>query len=141
MALTQEEKIELTVDAVITKYKTTGIIYYPYVSGATDLYGQRTRTYGTPVTLTGRAILNPTPEQVTVIGNGEVYDIAFLFSRIQMRLKFPTEDEGEWLDIRGEMKWWGTRRYKIEKVAPTGQVGENFLIIVVLGTTILGARD
>lgn len=135
-----EAQIQTKVDAVITQYRTTEINYYPYVAGTMDVYKQRVKTFGTAVQLVGRAILNPTPEQLTVIGSGESYDIAFLFSRLEMERKFPLADEGEWMDVSGEMEWWN-RRYKIRKVAPTGQVGTSFSLVVVLGSTIQGSRD
>lgn len=135
-----EAQIQTFVDENITKYKTTPIVYYPYVSGTVDIYKQRTKTYGTPVTLVGRAILNPTNEKISVIGNDERYDIAFLFSRLEMQRKFPSASEGEWLEITGELTWWN-RRFKIEKVAPSGQVGESFSLVIVMGTTIQGQRD
>lgn len=140
MATTQEDRIEAFVDSTLRKFKTTTIRYYPYASGATDVYRQRVRTYGSPVTLIGRAILNPTKEKLSVIGNDEMYDIAFLFSRLEMVDKLPAYSEGLWMDVDGEMEWWN-RRYRIVKVKPTGQVGEKFLLTVVLGTTIEGARD
>lgn len=137
---TKEENIELIVDCVIREHQTTPIQYYPYVSGAVDVYKQRTRTFGTPVTLVGRAIIRPTNETLSVIGNDEQYDIAFLFSRTEMRKKFPALPEGEWMDVTGEMTWFG-RRYKIEKAQPTGQVGLNFTMMVIMGKTIQGQRD
>ena len=136
----QEQKIEAYVDKIITRYKTTDIYYYPYVTGAVDTYKQRTKTFGDPVTLVGRAILSPTKEQITVIGNEESYDIAFLFSRTEMQRKFPSLSEGEWLDVDGEMSWFN-RRYRIIQVHPTGQVGVNFLLVVVLANSVPGARD
>lgn len=135
-----EAQIQAKVDIEITRHRTTAINYYPYVDGVTDIYKQREKTFGTAVPLIGRAVLNPTPEQLTMIGNGEKYDIAFLFSRLEMARKFPLADDGEWLDVSGEFTWWN-RRYKIEKVAPTGQVGTGFSLVVALGTTIQGQRD
>lgn len=132
--------IEAYVDNTITKYRTTDILYYPYSSGATDLYKQRTKSFGTAVTLIGRAIIRPTSEVLTVIGNGEVYDIAFLFSRSEMVRKFPTASEGEWMNVDGEIAWFN-RRYKIERVTPTGQVSTTFLLVAVLAMSIPGARD
>jgi len=140
MATAQEIRIEAYVDKILRRYRTTAITYLPYTSGALDVYKQRTRTYGTAVDLVGRAILQPTPEKLTVIGNDEQYDIAFLFSRTEMEAKFPALSEGEWMEVTGEMTWWN-RRYRIVKVAPTGQVGERFLLVVVLANTIQGARD
>ena len=135
-----EAQIQTMVDVNLTRYKTTAIAYYPYVSGVVDIYNQRTKTFGTAVSLVGRAILNPTNEKISVIGNDERYDIAFLFSKLEMDRKFPSAAEGEWLDVAGEMTWWG-RRFKIEKVAPSGQVGTSFSLVIVLGTTIQGRRD
>ncbi len=135
-----EAQIQTKVDQVITQHRTTAINYYAYVEGITDIYKQRTKTFAAPVELIGRAILNPTQEKLTVIGSGERYDIAFLFSRLEMIRKFPSADEGEWLDVSGEFTWWD-RRYKISRVAPTGQVGLDFSLLVALGMTIQGQRD
>jgi hypothetical protein len=135
-----EEGIDKKVDNLLTYFKGTTIQYYPYVSGTLDTYRQRTKTFGTPVTLLGRAIHNPTEEQITVIGSGERYDVAFLFSRKEMLRKFPGVAEGEWMSVEGEMGWFN-RRYKIEKVKSTGQVSTHFLIVVVLAATIEGHRD
>lgn len=138
---TQEEQIGIDIDRILTRYKTTEIKYHPYVSGSVDIYKQRTKTFGTPVSLTGRAILNPTSEQISAIGSEESYDIAFLFSRLEMKRKFPSADEGEWMQPDGEMEWRDGRRYKIEKVKPSGQVGIYFTLMIVLGNTIQGSRD
>jgi len=135
-----EAQIQTMVDNVITTHKTTSIVYYPYTSGSVDIYKQRTKSFGTGVTLTGRAILNPTPEMISVIGNEESYDIAFLFSKLEMDRKFPAASDGEWLDVDAEMTWWG-RRYKIEKVHPSGQVGLTFSLVIVLACSIPGSRD
>lgn len=140
MAAYTEAQIQTMVDTAITDHKTTSIVYYPYSTGAVDIYKQRTRAFGAGVTLIGRAILNPTMEQISVIGNGEAYDIAFLFSKLEMDRKFPSASDGEWLDVDAQMSWWG-RRYKIEKVHPSGQVGLTFSLVIVLGTTIPGSRD
>lgn len=139
MAIT-EETAQKAVDRNIERHKTTAILYYPYTTGVVDRYGQRDKTFGAAVSLVGRAIHRPTPEMITVIGNGEVYDIAFLFSRLEMLRKFPAALDGEWVDASGQMEW-RNRRYKIEKVAPSGQVGETFSLCIVLATTILGERD
>lgn len=133
--------IEAKVDATITAHRTTAITYHPYVSGPVDVYKQRTKTYGTDVEdLVGRAIHNPTKEQLTVIGDGESFEIAFLFSRTQMRLRFPAAEEGEWMDTSAEISW-RNRRYKIEKAKPTGQVFDNFMMMAVMGKTIQGRRN
>lgn len=139
-ATLQEEQIENYVDKVIRRYKTTQILYYPYESGGLDIYKQRTKTYGTPVELIGRAILTPTKEKLSMIGNDEIFDIAFLFSRIEMLKKFSSMEEGEWMNIDGEMAWWN-RRYRIIRTHPTGQVGVNFLLMVILANSIPGVRE
>lgn len=133
-------RIAQYVDVTLKRYATATIQVFPYVTGAQDLYHQRTKTFGPAVTITGRAILNPTSEQVSAIGNGEVYDIAFLFSRIEMAAKFPTSAEGEWVGVSGEATWWG-RRFRIVKVKPSGQIEDQFALVVMLGTSIPGVRD
>jgi hypothetical protein len=136
-----ETTIEAEVDSLLTRFQTASPIkYYPYVEGELDLYKQRTKSFGPAVTLVGRAIHKPTPEQLTVIGNGESYEMAFLFSRTELKRKFPTADEGQWLLTSGQLEW-RTRRYSIEKVAPTGQVSTHFILVVALAESILGSRD
>lgn len=137
-----EDNIQRIVDHYITRFRTTPIQYLEYVSGAVDRYGQRDKTFAAPSPdLIGRAIHKPTPEKVTVIGQGEVYDIAFLFSRLEMVRKFPSATDGEWIQPEGRMVWRSNRVYKIEKVKPTGQTGETFSLVVVLVNSILGNRD
>lgn len=135
-----ETQIGIIIDQMLTRYKSSEIKYHPYATGSVDIYNQREKTFGTPVVLIGRAILDPTKEQVTLIGNGEEYEIAFLFSRLEMRRKFPLADEGKWIDSAGQMEWW-SNRYKLEKVQPTGQVGLYFHMMVALGRSLQGARE
>ncbi len=138
--INQEIAIQSKVDQVIRRYKTTDITYYPYTSGSVDRYKQRHKTFGSSTILVGRAIHNPTPQQITIIGDGEEYDIAFLFSRTELENKLPGSAEGDWIDVRGEMEW-RSRRYKIEQVRPTGQIGLWFHIVAVLAKSIEGQRD
>jgi hypothetical protein len=133
-----ESAIETRVDELLTdQFRTTAIQYYPYLSSVVDRYKQRTKTFGSPITIRGRAINNPTPDLISVIGNNERYDVAFLFSRLELKRRFPAAAEGEWLSTDGEMSWF-ERRFKIEKVKATGQVSTHFLITVALGCTIQG---
>lgn len=139
--LMTEAKVQTVVDHYITKFRTTPIQYLAYAPGVVDKFRQRDKTFVAPSPdLTGRAIHRPTPEKVTVIGQGEVYDIAFLFSRLEMVRRFPAADDGEWIQAEGRMVW-RNRTYKIEKVKPSGQVGLTFSLVVVLANSILGDRD
>lgn len=126
-----EAQAEAAVDALISKYPQGQIQYYPYVTGATDIYKQRTVSFGAPVTVVGRAIVNPTEEQVTGIGKLVDIDVAFLFSRLEMVRKFPSASEGAWMEDSGQLSWNGSR-YRIVKAAPTGQVSTKFLLFVAL---------
>jgi hypothetical protein len=137
----QESAIDARLDELLTnEFRSTAIVYHPYVSDTVDIYKQRTKTFGTPVTIRGRAIHRPTPEQISVIGNGERYEVAFLFSRRELIRRFPSAADGEWVSTDGEVAWFN-RRYKIEKVQATGQVSTHFLMVVVLANTIQGHRD
>lgn len=135
-----EQSIQLAVDRNLTQFRHSQIRYFPYLSGATDVYKQKAKQFGVPTPLIGRAILNPTKEQVSVIGNDEVYEIAFLFSRLEMIRKFPLANEGEWLDVTGQIEWYD-RRFKIEKYQQSGQVGPDFSLVIALGNSLLGQRD
>ena len=136
-----EDNVQLVVDHYITLHRTTPIQYLAYAGGAVDRFKQRTKTFDAPSPdLIGRAIHNPTSEQVSIIGQGEVYDIAFLFSKLEMDRKFPAAVDGEWIQPEGQMVW-RDRTYKIEKVKPSGQIGLTFSLVIALATTILGERD
>lgn len=136
-----EDRAQLKVDRTITRFRTSPIVYHPYVEGPVDRYGQRDKTFGTPsAEIIGRAIHNPTMEQVTIIGQGEVYEIAFLFSRLEMLRKFPSGVEGEWMAVEGQLEW-RNRRYKIEKAKPSGQLGQTFSLFIIVANSILGHRD
>ncbi len=135
-----ERSIQLAVDKQLTQFRHSQIRYFPYASGPTDVYKQKVKQFEPPVPLIGRAILNPTKEQVSVIGNDEVYEIAFLFSRLEMLRKFKLANEGEWMDVTGQMEWYD-RRFKIEKYHQSGQVGPEFSLIIVLANSLLGQRD
>lgn len=126
-----EAQIETKIDTVLTKYQTTQIQYYPYTSGVTDVYKQRDVTFGTPVTVVGRAIINPTEETITDIGAIVDIDVALLFSRLEMLRKFPAAVEGAWMDNAGQVSWNGSR-YRIVRTAPSGQVGTKFLLFILL---------
>jgi hypothetical protein len=141
MAYTQAQ-IENKVDIVINQYQMSGIKYYPLTStGTPDIYKQqKAKTFGTAVTLVGRAIHKPAQEMIMAIVNGQTYDIAFLFSRLEMVRKLPAAVEGEWIQEAGEIEWRG-RRYKIEKVKPSGQVNDHFALLLVFACTIPGHRD
>lgn len=135
-----EAQIQTLVDNILTQYQQSTIVFYPYTTGSSDIYKQRTKTFGTAVPLVGRAILNPSKEEISGIGNVEEYDVAFLFSQLEMNRKFPSAAEGEWVDVKGKLTWF-SRRFKIEKVHPSGQVGTEFSLVIVLGKTIPGSRD
>lgn len=135
-----ELAIQATLDKYLIQFQTTGIQYLPYVATAVDPYGQQVKTFGTPVTVIGRAILRPTPEKVTVIGNDEQYDVAFLFCRAELLRKFSAAEEGKWMESSGRMTWWD-RTFKIEHCRPTGQVGLYFLLFVALANSLQGERD
>jgi hypothetical protein len=135
--MVSEAKAQRAVDAVITRYKTSPILHYPYVAQTPDAYGQSRPGFGVATTLVGRAIHRPTKEAITVIGDGEVFEIAFLFSRLEMLRKFPSAPEGEWISSADQLSWQN-RRYRILHVRPTGQLGETFSELIVLGETLVG---
>lgn len=134
------EGARVAVDRALKAYKTSPIKYYSLNTTTLDVYKQATKVFATAVTLTGRAIIRPTSEQVTSIGNGEVYDMAFLISAKEAELKFPGVASGEWVKTSGEMEW-NSRRFIIDKVVPSGQVGTLYSMVIVLATSVKGHRD
>lgn len=138
--MVSEATAQRAVDRVIRKYRTSTINVLKLESaGIPDRFGQSRPTFSAGVSVIGRAIHHPTNEILTVIGDGERYEIAFLFSRLEMLRKFTTLPEGKWITTYDRIVWNGNT-YKLEKVQPTGQIGQTFSEVVALGNTAEGDR-
>jgi len=135
-----EAQAQRATDRAIRRYRASTISVLKFASAGTpDRFGQSRATFSPGVPVVGRAIHNPTKEQVTVIGDGERYEIAFMFSRLEMLRRFPALPEGKWITTLDKVTWNGNT-YKLEKVQPTGQVGTTFSLVVALGSTAEGDR-
>jgi len=135
-----EAQAQRATDRAIRRYRASTISILKLESAGTpDRFGQSRATFSTGVPAIGRAIHNPTKEQITFIGDGERYEIAFLFSRLEMLRRFPALPEGKWITTYDKIAWKGNT-YKLEKVQPTGQVGTTFSLVVALGSTAEGDR-
>jgi len=134
-----ESAISSKIGRLLRGHNSGPIQYFPFTAGTPDQYGQVSPSFGPPVFLVGRAILNPTEEIISGIGEASRYSVAFLFSREELLSKFPASNEGSWIDSRGEMFWNGSR-YKVDVFHPTAQVGDTFLLFIALGTTKAGER-
>lgn len=62
---------------------------YPAYSLTRNQYGGAAKVFGPAVECIGRCILDPTPEDIQIIGNMQGVDIAVLFSRLEMVREFP----------------------------------------------------
>lgn len=62
---------------------------YPAISVTRNQYGQASPAFGPAVECIGRCILEPTPEDISIIGNLQGVDIAILFSRLELVREFP----------------------------------------------------
>jgi hypothetical protein len=135
-----EAQAQRATDRAIRRYRASVITVLKFASAGTpDRFKQSQATFSTGVPIIGRAIHHPTKEQITVIGDGERYEIAFLFSRLEMLRQFPLLPEGKWVTTYDRISWNGNT-YKLEKVQPTGQVGTTFSLVVALGSTAEGDR-
>jgi len=124
------------VDALLLGFGKDVTVYKASV-GAGNLYGQQTKSFGTGVVCKGRCLLTPTEEQISLVGNLEEIDAAFVFARAELVRKFPAGAEGEWITELDEASFEGDR-YKLVKVKPSGKVEDKWQLVVVLGRNILG---
>lgn len=124
---------------VIARYSSAPIDLLKIASvtpDGSDPYGDGEPAYEAPVALIGRGIRNPTPEQVTVIGNDEHFDIAFLVSYLEMEEKFPGVDQDDWVTTEDAAGFEGNL-YNIERVHLSGKV-EDYTLVILLGRTFEG---
>ena len=99
---------------------------------AKNIYGQSKLDFeATAISCTGRCILNPSPEELSIVGNMEDVDAAVLFSRAEMVSKFPSNPENEWISLDDEVEY-DSIRYRIIKVYPTGRIKDYCAELVLL---------
>lgn len=134
-----ENTAQLAVDRAIKRYKTSGIEVLTHIPGVPDKFQQSRSTYAPGISVIGRATHSPTAQMISVIGDGERFGVAFLFSRLELIRKFPAGTEGKWISTNDKMSWNGNV-YAIAKARPTGQVGETFSEMVILANTPEGER-
>ena len=132
----EELAIEDYADTTITGFGKT-VYYYKSKTVVKNRYGQAGQAFEDPVECTGRGILNPTSEQLSIVGNLQDVDVALLFSRKEMQRRFPTIAENEWMHEHDRLKY-EDRTYKIIQIHPTGRIKNFASIFVVLESNIVG---
>ena len=137
LAIGQQAQAEAWVDDLLLGFgKEIDIL--PHASEPIrNLYGQSESEFDQPVSCTGRCILNPTKEQISIIGNEQKVDCALVFSRTELVRKFPSAEEGEWISELDQFSF-EEKTYKITKVHPSGRIGDRATLVIVLGDTIAG---
>lgn len=131
-----QQLAETEVDAALRDYGKE-ILVYLHKTVVVNVYEQAAKAFEEPVSCTGRCILNPTKEEVSVVGNLEGVDIAALFSRLEMVRRFGDAEEQAWLSELDEIEF-ENKRYRILQVHPTGRVENRCVMVVVLGANMLG---
>ncbi len=135
-ALNEQTQIQNEVDDLILGFGDTVEIYVAKDSVKNN-YGQASVSFHEAIPCTGRSILAPTKEDITIIGDLQNVDVAVVFSRLEMLRKFPHRDENRWIDEDDEFKF-ENERFRITKVYPTGRVKDWDLLLILLGKNISG---
>lgn len=137
-----ETQIMVAVDNLIRSYGTSFSVYKYSGSaepsaGPQNPYNYKVKQYADPVEVTGRAIIEPTAELLSMIGKNLEYDAAFLWSRLELLTKFPTALENKWIDENDEVKFNDTL-YKLIKIYPSGRIKNYCSLIIGVGKTHKG---
>lgn len=136
-----EAKIQTQVDNLLSVVQFgEAVKVYKFQSAADNYpYGRGGAiVYSTALDVTGRIITEPTEELLTLIGDGLKWDVALLFSRLELVRKFSAADENEWLSVDDEFEHGGMR-YACIKMFPTGRVHTQHSLIVVVCKSKEGA--
>lgn len=133
-----EATVHGKVDEVIDEHGTD-IDVLKFATIVPDLYGQGPRTFAAAVSTRGRGIRSPTKDQITVIGDSEEVDIAFVFSRLELERKFPGL-EPFWITNDDEIGFEG-RRYRILSTRSTGKAFGKYSMLVAIGAASPGSAE
>jgi len=101
-----------------------------------DPYTEGSSTFDPPVATVGRGIRHPTSEQVSMIGNDEHPEIAFVFSYLELEERFPLLAPQEWIKTDDAIGFEGNL-YNVDRVKLSGKF-QDYTLVVVLARTYEG---
>lgn len=140
MAQANEPKIQKKVRSALTRHGTD-IDVLKYTTGAVlDQYKQGEPEFADPIEVRGRGIRRPTKDQLSMIGDGEEVEIAFVFSRLELNEKFPAATEPDWITNDDRIGFEG-KLYRILSTHPTGKIHLTYSMLVALAETIPGGAE
>jgi hypothetical protein len=139
MAAANEARIQDKVFAVLRDHGTDMDVL-KYVSTVLDQYKQGEQTFATAVEVRGRGIRRPTKDQLSMIGDAEEVEIAFVFSRLELNDKFPTATEPYWITNDDRIGFEG-KQYRILSTHPTGKIALTYSMLVAIAETIPGGAE
>jgi len=115
------------VDETITAYgKNMDVYQFVSLEDRPDYpnnaYEQKVPVYYRPPTVVvGRVLTEPSEEIITAIGKRVEWDVAILWSRLEMLRKFPSGEENKWIN-EDDFVYDGDTYYSLTKVFPSGQI-------------------
>lgn len=139
MAIANESRIQDKVYAVLRDHGTDMDVL-KYTGTTLDQYKQGEPTFEDPVEVRGRGIRRPTKDQLSMIGDAEEVEIAFVFSRLELNEKFPTATEPYWVTNDDRIGFEG-KLYRILSTHPTGKVAQTYSMLVAIAETLPGEAE
>lgn len=119
----------------------TNIDILKYAGTSSNMYGQGDATYDPAVTIPGRGILDPAGDMISDIGGiKDDIEIAFLFDRQHLNEAFPGATPPDWIDVKDRVGFEG-QVYDIVQIHPTGKAFQNYLLLLVLGASLVDEAD
>lgn len=140
MGLTENYVLRV-VDTTIANHTDAGSIgVVKYAGTVLDQYKQGEPTYAAfAVPTTGRGIRQPNMDQLSMIGDGESVEIAFVWSRLELARRFPSAaDPMKSIDTRDRLEFEG-KTYRILSTHPTGKSHSVYTMLVVKAASLPGA--
>lgn len=115
----------------------TDMLLLPFdgLAGSSTPYKDRKPKFKDAVSLVGRAIRNPTKEQISFIGNMAAVEIAFVWSREELRRKFPAAAEGQWITGNDRVTFEG-ETFRLDIARPSGRYKMHNALFIALGTKL-----
>jgi hypothetical protein len=133
----EEKSLLEELDDLILGFGKTVYIYQHSLS-STNVYGQEALSFATTsIKCTGRVILNPTSEQISIVGDRQDVDVGVVFARKEMLRKFPSATENYWIDEKDEFEF-ENERFRILKAHATGRIKSYNQLLVLLGASKKG---
>jgi len=138
MGLTQGEVLAHVKSTIARHGSVLGVLKFSSLT--TDQYQQGDPTFNTVVNTTGRGIRQPSADELSVIGDGENVEIAFVWSRLELIDKLSSYPTDKWLDNKDRIQFEG-KVYRILSTHLTGKAFDLYSMVVCKAESLVGAAN